>query len=170
LTVRRKPRTTAEVQNISIGGSGGVVRVRIAVLVILLGFAVSSFAMTMEEFDARAEQELASLAPDAVPAWRQANAARAAERFEEAAALYASVTRLAPGFDHAWRRQSSAELASGNRTAALEHARHALSLRDSAENMAAVAHALIFTEGRIGAGSAAGSEEARGARRRARAG
>lgn len=118
-------------------------RVRVAVVFVVLCLSLSALATSSEEFDARLDRELQALDPSAVVSWRKANEARAAANHAEAIRLYAEVFGRVPQFVHALRRQAGEELESGNRTAALEHARQAVAMEESAENMAFLAHALV---------------------------
>lgn len=112
-------------------------------VLVLLFSSVAAFAETAEEFDGRILQELQSIDPGAVPAWKAANAARDAGRFEEAAAKYAEVARRAPTFFHALRRQAGVELRMGKRDLALTHARQAITISRTPENVAVLADVIV---------------------------
>ena len=121
-------------------------RVRVALLGVLLCLAASLPASTLEEFDAKLEKELEAIDAEALDLWREANEARNAERHADAIRLYAAVFERVPQFDHALRRQAGVELAAGDRTTALAHGRQALELKKSSENLAFVAQALVAAE------------------------
>jgi Zn-dependent protease with chaperone function len=119
---------------------------RIAAIVALLLCAACVFAAeTAGQFDARIERELSILDAGAVALWKQANAARAQEKHREAAGLYAQVYARVPAFVHALRRQGYEELLLGDRPLALQHLRAAVAQVRSAENLAALAAALVQT-------------------------
>jgi Zn-dependent protease with chaperone function len=117
-------------------------RARIAVIFFLLLVALTAAAESFKEFDVRVEQQLEKLDPGAVPVWREANAARDAEKLADAIRLYAEVVRRVPTFDHALRRMAGVELRAGQRDAALQHARQTMALDQSAENLSMLAGAL----------------------------
>lgn len=94
-------------------------------------------------FDAKARAELEGTAPSSVPSWDAANAARDAGRYAEAEAAYRAVAVAAPKFDHAHRRLCSSLSALGRRDEAVAECRVAMRLRDSPENQAALAAALV---------------------------
>jgi Zn-dependent protease with chaperone function len=112
--------------------------------VLLLLFSTSAvFAAEIDDFDRKVTAELTALDAGAVPAWTQANAAREADQHEQAVALYASVVARVPSFSHALRRQAGEELELGRRDIALTHAREALALARSPENLSLLSAALI---------------------------
>ena len=117
---------------------------RLVALSLLLCLSFSTFAETLDEFDARIEKQLTD--NSVLMRWKEANAARAAEKHEDAAALYADVFRRAPSFVHALRRQAMEELQLGKRDLALTHMREAVRLERSAENLSALAAVLVNTE------------------------
>ncbi|HEX2832398.1 MAG TPA: M48 family metalloprotease [Thermoanaerobaculia bacterium] len=119
-------------------------RVAVAILLLLCSWGVVA-AESLDDFDVRIERELRAQDVRAAEIWAQANAARAAQKFEESAALYAQVYARVPSFVHALRRQGTDELAAGDRAAALGHLRAALAQSNSGENMAALALALVET-------------------------
>ena len=104
---------------------------------------VSLSAETLKQFDARVEKQLEAADRTAVPAWREANTARENGQHEQAARLYAGVYARVPSFIHALRRQGGEELAMGRRDLALQHLRDAVTITRSADNLAALAAALI---------------------------
>ena len=118
-------------------------RNQLAVLFAVVFCCLSLFAGTREELDARLERELGAKDPAALRVWKQANAARDADRNAEAATLYAEVHARVPTFVHALRRQAGAELRAGRRADALEHAREAVQLERSADNLAVLAMVLM---------------------------
>src|SRR2546428_12144958 len=103
-------------------------------------------AETLEQFDKKLETELRAMDPAAVAIWLNANAARAANRHQEAVRLYAEVYKRVPTFVHALRRQAGEEMELGQRVQAYEHARQALAQDRSAENLATAAFILISAE------------------------
>ncbi|MGZ8832681.1 MAG: M48 family metalloprotease [Thermoanaerobaculia bacterium] len=128
--------------------------------VIILGCtAVSGSAETLTDFDAKLLGQLTALDPGAVGSWQHANAARAAERHQIAVELYAAVYQRVPAFVHALRRQAGEELRLGNRALALKHAREAVAIDRSAENLAMLGEALVIVKD--GRPSAAQLEEAK---------
>jgi len=118
---------------------------RSLVAVLLLSLSFSLFAEPIEQFDAKLDAELANH-PTILAVWKQANAARAAGRHEEAIALYAQVAQRMPSFDHALRRQAGEELQLKQRDAALLHARQALTIQHSTYNLSMLAIALSIGE------------------------
>jgi Zn-dependent protease with chaperone function len=124
---------------------------RSAFLAFLLGVCVLLGAGTSAanppspyaEFDAKARAELEGIAPATLPTWDAANAARDAGRYAEAEAAYRAVRDAAPKFDHAHRRLCSSLAALHRVDEALVECRSAMSLRDSPENEAALASALV---------------------------
>lgn len=114
-------------------------RKRFAVLCVVLSMCIPMRAETPEEFDARMARELAAKDPSAVSLWREANAARDANRHDEAARLYAQVYERVPSFVPALRRQARAEHDAGRRDAGLQLGRRAVELERSAENMSVLA-------------------------------
>jgi hypothetical protein len=104
--------------------------------------AATMTAETLKEFDRKIEQQLRSLDAGAVEMWTKANAARDAENHEEAAMLYAAVYQRVPAFVHALRRQAGEEAELGYRERSIEHARAAVAVERSSENVAMLALAL----------------------------
>lgn len=115
-------------------------------VIILVCTAVSGSAETLTDFDAKLLQQLTALDPGAVGSWQHANAARAAEQHQVAVELYAAVYQRVPAFVHALRRQASEELRLGNRDLALKHAREAVAIDRSAENLAMLGEALVIVK------------------------
>jgi len=93
--------------------------------------------------DARARAELDGIAPTAVPSWDAANAARDEGRYDEATTAYRAVAATAPKFDHAHRRVCSCLSALRRSDEAILECRTAMALRESPENEAALAAALV---------------------------
>lgn len=108
---------------------------------VLLSFSLA--AETLQQFDARIEAELRASDPVAASLWTRANAARMANRTEEAAGLYAELHQRVPQSAHALRRLSNEENNLGQRNVALQHARQALAMDRSAENMSNLAGILV---------------------------
>jgi Zn-dependent protease with chaperone function len=108
---------------------------------VLLSFSLA--AETLQQFDARVEAELRASDPVAAALWSRANAARMADRHEEAAGLYADLHLRVPESAHALRRLSYEENRLGQRAVALQHAREALAMERSAENMTNLADILV---------------------------
>ena len=129
------------------------------VALLVLGGCLSVSAETLQQFDAKLIDELTQRDAGAVDTWNHANAARVAGQHETAAALYAEVFQRVPKFDHALRRQAGEELQMGQRDLALRHARQALTIDYSAENLGMVGEALVIVKN--GTPSAAELEEAR---------
>ena len=127
--------------------------------VILVSTAVSGSAEPLTDFDAKLLQQLTALDSGAVESWQHANAARAAEQHQVAVELYAAVYQRVPAFLHALRRQAGEELRLGNRALALKHAREAVAIDRSAENLAMLGEALVIVKN--GQPSAAQLEEAK---------
>ncbi len=121
-------------------------RKQLAVLAVLLSLCVSAFAETPEEFDARIEKVLAAKDAQAVPMWKQANAARDAGKHAEAIALYEKVYGRVPTFVHALRRQAAEELRAERNDLALAHARQAVEQARSDENLAVLAMIMVETK------------------------
>jgi Zn-dependent protease with chaperone function len=122
-------------------------------------FVVETKAETREQFDARLTNELRAVDPAAAELFAQANAARIANKSEEAVKLYAAVHARVPSFDHALRRMAFEEHSLGRRADALAHARAALAASRSAENLGTLARILI--EVREGAPTPVELDEAR---------
>ncbi|MEA2488886.1 MAG: hypothetical protein QOH21_678 [Acidobacteriota bacterium] len=117
----------------------------IALFVLLLLFSASAaFATTeAEAFDRKITAQLTALDAGAVPIWTQANAAREADKHEDAIRLYAAVAARVPSFSHALRRQAGVELRIGRHTDALTHVRQAIAIERSSENLALLGEALV---------------------------
>jgi Zn-dependent protease with chaperone function/Flp pilus assembly protein TadD len=109
----------------------------------LLALASPAAGETDAEVDDRLTAELSARNPDAAEVFAQGNAARLAEKHEEAAALFGRVTRMAPDFSHAWRREGYALLAMDRRETALDRMRSAVSVEVSPWNLIGLASALI---------------------------
>jgi Zn-dependent protease with chaperone function len=114
-----------------------------AVAVALLLSAVSLAAETSNQFDARIEQELRALDPGAVATWRDANAARDANRHAEALELYGGVYSRVPAFVHALRRMAGEQFALGDHALAVKNLRGALAQQRSPENLLSLASFLV---------------------------
>jgi len=112
---------------------------RLAVLAIGFGIAVSVRAGVNESFDAfnhKIHDELRAANPEAESLLTDADAARARNDYRAASDLYAKVFAKAPTFVHALRREADAELRLGNRSSAFELASHAVQLVRSSDNLA----------------------------------
>ena len=109
----------------------------------LAGGAGASPARPYAEVDANARTELEGVAPAALAAWDAANGARDDERYTDAEAGYRAVTNAAPKFDHGHRRLCSSLSALRRADEAIIECRTAMSLRESPENEAALAAALV---------------------------
>lgn len=127
-------------------------RKQLAVLFVVVLLCLSAFAENLDEFDARLERELGAKDAGALAVWKQANAAREASRHDEAAKLYADVLARVPTFVHALRRQAGEELRGGHAQLAEQHARQAVELERSAENLSVLA--LVLSENKATAGQA----------------
>lgn len=94
-------------------------------------FAVSGFltltlfAQAPDPFDVQILEELTALNPAAPEVFQQANAARAADDFAQAEALYRQVLELAPNFFHAKRRLCGVVVSQGRRSEAIDLCRQA---------------------------------------------
>lgn len=115
-------------------------------LLLLIVARPAGAAESPEDYDARITAELQATFPSAVPALARGNAAREADRNEEAIAAFEEVTRLAPDFTHGWRRLCQAETAL-ERAEAVDHCRKALDLAELPENESALAGALLNIQG-----------------------
>lgn len=113
----------------------------VSVAVVLLS-AVSAFAESTEDFDKRVSAELRAKDAEAARLWDQANAARMGGKPADAIAVYQKLLARMPQSDHALRRIAYEELELGRRTDALQHAREALALKRSSENLAALGQIL----------------------------
>src|SRR5688572_13169960 len=105
--------------------------------------AATLTAETLKEFDRKLEQELGAFNPSVLETWRKANALRETEDHEAAAALYAEVFKQAPSFVHALRRQAGEEMELGYRDLSLQHAREAVALERTSQNLAMLAASLV---------------------------
>ncbi|HUR83565.1 MAG TPA: M48 family metalloprotease [Thermoanaerobaculia bacterium] len=121
-------------------------RKQFAVLAVLLSWCVVAFAETPAEFDARIEKELAAQDAQAVSMWKQANAAREADRHADAVALYEKVYGRVPTFVHALRRQAAEELRADRKDLALAHGRQAVEQERSDENLTTLAMIMLATK------------------------
>lgn len=119
----------------------------IALLATLLLRARTASADPRKEVDQQIYAELRAIDPDAVPFMEAGDKQR--EAHDDAAAIksYEEVLKRAPTFFHAKRRMGSSEAMLGNRERALELCREALRMKDTPENHAAVATALLATKG-----------------------
>ncbi len=124
-------------------------RKQVAVLAVVLSLCVSVAAQTPQELEAWLERDLAASDPQALVLWKKAHAAREAERHDEAIALYAQVVRRVPWFDHALRMQAIEEMRAGRGADAVTHARAALALQRSADNLSSLAWVLMISEGNL---------------------
>jgi Zn-dependent protease with chaperone function len=95
------------------------------------------------EADRRFTAQIEAMDPEAAELFRQANAARERADHARAKALYEQVVGMVPSFVHALRRQCHEELALGNREMAVALCRQAVRQQESADNLAALALALI---------------------------
>ena len=94
-------------------------------------------------FERTIRAELAAMAPAAVKTLDEADRARDATDLDSAARGYEAVLQQAPGFFHAERRLCGIEVARNRRDRALTLCRHALEVKDTPENHAALASALL---------------------------
>lgn len=115
----------------------------LVMLVVAVALSFSLAAETLQQFDARVEAELKATDPVAASLWARGNQARMAGRTEEAAGFYAELNQRVPESSHALLRLSGAESELGQRDVALQHARQALAIERSAENMAHLAAILV---------------------------
>lgn len=115
----------------------------IAVAAVLLSSVVCLSAETLAEFDQKAEQQLRALDPGAVGLWKQANAARDAEKHADAVRLYSELYARVPKFTHALRRMAHEELELGDSDSAMRHFRMAVDADPTAENLAGLASGLL---------------------------
>ena len=99
-------------------------------------------------FEQKIRAELAAMAPEAVKTLDRADGARDALDLDGAARGYEEVLKQAPHFFHAERRLCGVEIARDRRDHALTLCRHALEVKDTAENHAALASALLSGHGR----------------------
>ena len=115
------------------------------VLALLLGAGAAHATPTSPyaALDARARAELEGIAPAAVSSWDLANTARDEGRYADAATAYRAVADAAPRFDHAHRRVCSSLSALRRSDEAILECRAAMALRESPENEAALAAALV---------------------------
>ena len=98
------------------------------------------------DFEQKIYDELADIDPDAVPIMQAADKARDAEKTDEAAKGYEEVLRRAPTYFHAKRRLCGVEVMRDRREQALPICREALRMKDTPENHAALAMALLATK------------------------
>lgn len=96
-----------------------------------------------KDFEARITAELEASSPEAARLFRQANEAREKGDHATAAGLYAEVYDRVPSFVHALRRQCNEELLLGRREMAIALCRNAVRQEESADNLAALARALV---------------------------
>jgi Zn-dependent protease with chaperone function len=134
-------------------------QVALLVLAVLAAAAPTSSDGQLQAYDARVLAELAAVAPAAVGAGRAAGEAYRAGRWQEALDGYAKVLALAPGFDHALRRQCRARSRLGDRAAALPLCRSAVAASPSAANQIVLATVLAGVEAEAGSGPAATAAE-----------
>lgn len=104
--------------------------------------AVTPFERNLAAFDASLLEELRQAQPEAAELFAQANDARAKGDHAQAAALYRKTWQLAPRFAAAPRRLAHEELTLGHRAPALEAARAAVAIEESAFNLSALSSAL----------------------------
>jgi Zn-dependent protease with chaperone function len=121
----------------------------LAAAVLLLSAAATAAPQRPRDvaFEAKVLEELRARAPDAVPLFEQANAAKDARDLPKATELYEAVLQRAPGFTHAQRRECMVLSDRGSRGTALPLCRAALAADPSAANASALAHVLIATSG-----------------------
>jgi Zn-dependent protease with chaperone function len=114
-------------------------------LLVLVSLATAARAdePPVDTIEAGFTAELHAIAPIAVPAWEEANQARAEGRWSDAEAGYVAVLEDAPEFDHALRRLCSALQAEQQLDAAESRCRAALAIRDSGYNHFALADVLL---------------------------
>src|SRR5882672_12038734 len=95
------------------------------------------------DLDKRLTAELEQSDPEAARLFAQANEARDRADHSTASGLYGQVYDSVPAFVHALRRQCNEELAQGHREMAVALCRNAVRQKESAENLAALARALM---------------------------
>jgi Zn-dependent protease with chaperone function len=95
------------------------------------------------DLDRRLTAELEGTDPEAARLFAQANEARDREDHATASGLYGQVLDRVPSFAHALRRQCNEELAQGHRELAVALCRNAVRQKESADNLAALARALL---------------------------
>ncbi len=105
--------------------------------------AIAARDKRIADFDARVEEELSRVAPDALPLLRKADAERKALKLEAAAADYRALLDQVPGFTHAQRRLCGIESHLGHRNAALELCNAALAADHTPENASTTAVVLL---------------------------
>jgi Zn-dependent protease with chaperone function/tetratricopeptide (TPR) repeat protein len=95
------------------------------------------------DLDRRLTGEVEKSDPEAARLFMQANEARDREDHSTAYELYGQVYDRVPSFVHALRRQCNEELALGHREMAVALCRNAVRQKESADNLAALARALM---------------------------
>src|SRR5262245_34097054 len=105
----------------------------LAALVVTAGAPTLSERQAVE-FDAKVLEELAAVAPAAVPDAKAAGEAFRGRRWQEAFEGYGRVLAAAPRFPHALRRQCGARLALGDRDGALPLCRAAVAAAPAPTN------------------------------------
>ena len=95
------------------------------------------------DIDRRLTAELEHSDPEAARLFTQANEARDRADHATACLLYGQVYDRVPSFAHALRRQCNEELAQGHREMAVALCRNAVRQKESADNLAALARALM---------------------------
>src|SRR2546426_5486023 len=104
---------------------------------------ISEMERLGKDLDQRLTAELEESDPQAAHLFTQANEARDRADHSTASGLYGQVYDRVPTFVHALRRQCHEELAQGHREMAVALCRNAVRQKESAENLAALARALM---------------------------
>ena len=104
---------------------------------------ISEMESQGRELDKRLTAELEQSDPEAARLFTQANEARDRADHSTASGLYGQVYDKLPTFVHALRRQCHEELALGHREMAVALCRNAVRQQESADNLAALARALM---------------------------
>ena len=118
-------------------------------------------ARRMDQFEAKVLEELAAVAPRAVPDARAAATAYRDGRWQETIDAYRRVLDAAPRFAHALRRSCNARRELGDRAGALPLCRKALEASAAPENKVALARTLAE---RVGGSRPADADLAEGVR------
>lgn len=95
------------------------------------------------DYEAKIEQQLAVINPDAVPIFHDATTAMDSGNYEKARELYEKVQEMAPGFSATYRRLGYLALDFNNVDRAIELSRKAMELEPNADNQVALARALL---------------------------
>lgn len=119
----------------------------VALLFAIGWWASRADAAPNEALEKQMKAELAAIDPALVPIMEAADRAREAKNWDAAAKGYAEVRTRAPAFFHATRRLCGVEAARGRRDEAIALCREALEKKDTPENHAALAVALLGTRG-----------------------